>query len=54
VKRIINALQVSVLAAGMAFALAGCADKEEPAPHTNDPEPNPANPDIPPEPAKNK
>ena len=51
-KRIINALQVSVLAVGMAFALAGCAKKEEPASHTNDPPENPENPDIPPEPPK--
>ena len=52
-KKIITALQVSVLAVGMAFALAGCAKKkEEPAAHTNDPPENPENPDIPPEPPK--
>ncbi len=51
-KKIITALQVSVLAIGLAFALAGCDKEEEPNPMEGEPPPNPENPDIPPEPPK--
>ena len=50
-KRIITALQVSVLAVGLAFVVTGCSD-EEPSPMKEEPPPNPDNPDIPPEPGK--
>jgi hypothetical protein len=51
VKKIITALQVSVLAVGLAFVVTGCSD-EEPSPIKEEPPPNPDNPDIPPEPGK--
>ena len=46
-KKIINTLQVALLAMGFAFALTGCGEKAEPSPMENEPPPDPAKPDIP-------
>jgi PBP1b-binding outer membrane lipoprotein LpoB len=52
VKKIITALQVSMLAIGVAFVLVGCSKDEPASPLESEQPPNPDNPDIPPEPGK--
>ena len=47
VKKIINTLQITVLAIGFAFALTGCGEKEPPNPLEHAEPPDPEKPDIP-------
>ena len=47
VKKIINTLQIAVLAIGFAFALTGCGEKEAPNPLENAEPPDPEKPLIP-------